>query len=67
MVEASVALDRCFKSERSAYANRVLDAVLNHGSVVPAIWLVEVVNGLLTGLRRGRIDEPEVAQAIEGR
>jgi len=64
VVDASVALDWCFRSEQSRYANKVLDHVLEEGATVPALWLTEVSNGLLTGRRRGRITAAEVAQAL---
>jgi predicted nucleic acid-binding protein len=63
VVDASVALDWCFESERSAYGERVLEHVLAHQAVVPVIWPSEVANGLLSGLRRSRLTPASLTQA----
>src|SRR5262249_61409589 len=55
VVDASVALDWVFRSERSQGANRVLEHVLREGMLVPPIWPAEVANGLLNARRRGRL------------
>jgi predicted nucleic acid-binding protein len=64
VVDASVALDWIFRSERSERANRVLAAVLEHGLVVPAIWPAEVANGLLAAQRKGRLKPEELPGAL---
>ena len=64
VVDASVALDWVFRSERSARANRVLEQALEQGIVVPSIWPAEVANGLLAGQRRGRLKPTDVPAAL---
>lgn len=64
VVDASVALDWVFRSERSARANLVLEHVLREGMVVPPIWPAEVANGLLNAKRRGRLTSDELPAAL---
>ncbi|MCA8972311.1 MAG: type II toxin-antitoxin system VapC family toxin [Planctomycetes bacterium] len=64
VVDASVALDWVFDSERTPYGQEALSHVIDAGAAVPALWPVEVANGLLSGLRRRRITEPEMAEAV---
>ena len=55
-LDASVALAWCFADEASDLADRVLDRLDLEGALVPAIWPLEVANGLRTAERRGRLD-----------
>ena len=64
VVDASVALDWIFRSERSAKANLVLEHVLREGILVPPIWPAEVANGLLSARRRGRLALDELPAAL---
>ncbi|NOT29893.1 MAG: type II toxin-antitoxin system VapC family toxin [Planctomycetes bacterium] len=64
VVDASVALDWIFRSERSERANRVLEQGLERGMVVPAIWPAEVANGLLTAQRRGKLKPEDLPGAL---
>lgn len=64
VVDASVALDWVFRSERSARANLVLEHILREGMLVPPIWPAEVANGLLNGRRRGRLAPDELPAAL---
>ncbi|MBI5948358.1 MAG: type II toxin-antitoxin system VapC family toxin [Chloroflexi bacterium] len=61
VVDASVALSWCFRDEQSDYAARVLRLLAKETAVVPALWLVEVTNGLLVAERRGRLSAADVA------
>ena len=65
MLDASVALAWCFPDESDVFAQRVLDALQDGVAVVPAIWALEVANGLLTGERRGRLSAADVARFAE--
>ena len=56
VLDSSVTLSWFFEDERTAATASVLDQVIEHGAVVPAIWRLEVANALQSGLRRGRID-----------
>lgn len=60
VIDASVALAWCFPDERSVYAERVLEALEGRVVLVPAIWALEVANGLLVGERRKRIEQPDI-------
>ena len=51
VVDASVALEGCFASERFSWANSFLDVVAAEGAIVPSIWPAEVADGLLTDCR----------------
>ena len=64
VVDASVALDWVFRSERSARANLVLEHILREGMLVPPIWPAEVANGLLNARRRGRLTPDELPAAL---
>lgn len=60
VIDASVALAWCFPDERSVYAERVLEALEGRVVLVPAIWALQVANGLLVGERRKRIEQPDI-------
>ena len=46
-----------FEDERTAASIAVLDRVVEAGAVVvPALWCLEVLNGLQVAVRRGRIN-----------
>ena len=56
VLDSSVTLSWFFEDERTGATASVLEQVIEHGAVVPAIWRLEVANALQSGLRRGRID-----------
>src|ERR1700719_4330784 len=45
-----------FEDERTAASIAVLNRVGEAGAVVPALWRLEVLNGLQVAVRRGRIN-----------
>lgn len=45
-----------FEDERTAASIAVLNQVAEEGAIVPALWRLEVLNGLQVAIRRGRID-----------
>src|ERR1700730_10925416 len=47
-----------FEDERTAGRIGVLNQVADTGAVVPALWRLEVLNGLQVAVRRGRITVP---------
>ena len=63
VLDNSVAMAWCFEDEASPYADRVLDAVVRDTAIVPALWPLEVANGLRSSVRRGRIS-PERAREL---
>lgn len=65
VVDASVALAWCFADETSTYADRVLDRLEVEEAVAPAIWPLEIADGLRTAERRGRIDPSELLRVRE--
>ncbi len=63
VVDASVTLAWCFEDEATAWTDGLLDRLRAGDRIaVPAHWPTEVSNGLLTALRRQRIqpDRPEL-------
>ena len=60
VVDASVALAWCLADEADEYAERVLERVSREGAVAPAHWPMEVVNGLRSAERRGRLKPDEL-------
>jgi len=56
VVDASITLAWCFADERTALSISVLDRLkAGDQALVPAFWSVEVLNTLLVGEKRGRI------------
>jgi predicted nucleic acid-binding protein len=56
VLDASAALGWVYQDEINDAALHILDRVTTAGAWVPAIWRLEVANGLQIGVRRGRID-----------
>jgi predicted nucleic acid-binding protein len=65
VVDASVTLAWCFPDEASEYADGVLVALEGRTAVVPAIWALEIANGLLVGERRKRVRQPDARRFVE--
>ena len=61
VLDASLALNWFFRDEQNAYAHRVLRRLDDDPPIVPDIWILEMVNGLLVGERRGRLTPADVA------
>jgi predicted nucleic acid-binding protein len=60
VIDASVALAWCFPDAGSDYADNVLIALEGASILVPAIWSLEVANGILSGERSKRLHQPEI-------
>lgn len=56
VLDASLALSWYFEDERTPAADVVLDRVVDIGAFVPALWRLEIANGLQSAIRRRRID-----------
>jgi predicted nucleic acid-binding protein len=56
VLDASFALTWCFDDETTGRADQVLRDLRSDYSLVPAIWPLEIANGLVVAERRGRID-----------
>ena len=55
VLDSSMTLSWYFEDERTAARIAVLNQVADEGAVVPALWRLEVLNGLQVAVRRGRI------------
>ena len=64
VLDASTALAWCFRDEEDAVAVRALDRLAESDAWVPAIWSLEVANGLLTAERRKRITAAAASSAM---
>jgi predicted nucleic acid-binding protein len=64
VLDASVALAWCFEDEGGDTAIAVLERMRSDEAVVPAIWPLEVTNGLVTAERKGRLSPRAAAQAL---
>ena len=56
VLDNSVALAWCFEDEQTDAVMALLNRVAETGAMVPQLWPVEALNGLLSAERRGRID-----------
>lgn len=65
VVDASITLAWCFTDESSPYADDVLGRLGHDEAMAPAIWPLEVANGLLTAERHGRLDAAEMPRLRE--
>ncbi|HLJ96197.1 MAG TPA: type II toxin-antitoxin system VapC family toxin [Gemmataceae bacterium] len=64
VLDGSITLAWFFEDEVDAYAESVEDALASAAAVVPALWPLEVANGLLMGERRKRTTEAKVTQFL---
>lgn len=55
VVDTSVSLAWCFEDERTDTTDALLWQVATSGAIAPGLWPLEVLNGLATGERRGRL------------
>ena len=62
VLDCSVTLSWCFPDEVDAYAVAVREAMRQSTAYVPAVWWLEVANGILVAERRGRMTQSESAQ-----
>lgn len=68
VVDASIALAWCLDDEHRDDADRALEVVAVDGAVVPAVWPLEMANGLRSAERRGRLaaaDLPRLRLLLE--
>lgn len=55
VLDGSAALAWCFEDEGTPAVDLVMMQVVQEGAIVPALWRLEVANGLQTSIRRGRM------------
>ena len=65
VLDNSIALAWCFEDEQTDAIMALLDRVAREGAMVPQLWPIEAINGLLTAERRGRIGH-ETRQRLAG-
>jgi predicted nucleic acid-binding protein len=56
VLDSSAALAWIYAEETTDAVRRIFEIVAESGAFVPALWRLEVANGLTVGVRRGRID-----------
>ncbi len=66
VLDASMALSFVLVDEFTADSQRILSTLAVDGAVVPALWEFEVLNGLRSAHRRGRISDAGIATALRG-
>lgn len=64
VLDASVTLAWILQEENLTYVNQIQDQVEMAGALVPAIWPLEVANGLVNAERRGRLQTGEVMRVM---
>lgn len=60
VLDASTTLSWAFDDENDDYADAVLGVLADGFAIVPALWPLEVGNGLVIALRRSRVSQEEV-------
>lgn len=63
IVDASVTLSWCFEDEATDASEALLRRLLMEGGLAPGHWPFEVTNALISGERRGRLDEARLSVA----
>ncbi len=66
VLDASMALSFVLDDEFTPLSERVLRDVASDGALVPCLWDIEVLNGLRSAERRGRISPASLTTAIHG-
>jgi predicted nucleic acid-binding protein len=64
VLDSSVTLAWFFEDETNPYADSVDDSFVVARAVAPALWPIEVANGLLMGERRKRTTETRVSEFL---
>jgi predicted nucleic acid-binding protein len=64
VVDNSVIMSWCFEDEENGYAEAVLESLEAGEAFVPAIWPLEVGNGLLAAERKKRLSRASVVRFL---
>lgn len=56
VLDSSATLAWCFEDESTPTIDAMFERIADQGAVVPALWRLEVANGLHMGVRRRRLD-----------
>lgn len=62
VLDASMALAWCFEDESDPLPVEVLRGLPAAGAWVPAIWPIEVANGVIVGERRQRLSQAQISR-----
>ncbi len=62
VLDASVSLTWCFADESTDHSNAVLRSLRDVRAIVPALWIFEVENALVSGVRRKRISKKAISE-----
>ncbi len=65
VLDASATMAWCYEDEATPYTETLLGRVQAAGAVVPAVWTLEVINSLLLGERRSRLNAAQVARFVQ--
>jgi predicted nucleic acid-binding protein len=65
VIDASVALSWCLTDEANLGAQPLLDVVLAEGGFVPAVWPLEVIDGLVMAVRRNRVPAAAIIESLD--
>ena len=66
VADASVTLPWCFHDETTPFTDGLLSRLIaGEGIAVPAHWTAEVLNGVIKGKQRGRVDDSTIKQFFE--
>lgn len=65
VVDVSVAAKWFLSDERSGFANSILEQIAREGAYVPALFIWEIQNVLLSAERASRMTSSEVDEALE--
>ena len=66
VLDASMALSFVLADEFTRESEHAHSTIAADGAVVPALWEYEVLNGLRSAERRGRITEAAITNALQG-
>ncbi len=64
VLDCSVTLPWFFEDEVDGYADAILNLLAKEDATAPALWPLEVVNGLVGAERRGRLSADDVTNAL---
>ena len=64
VLDASVTLAWVFPDEYDPLANTVMEMIGEEGAAVPSIWVLDILNALLVGERRGRVTQADVVATV---
>ncbi|MCL2653194.1 MAG: type II toxin-antitoxin system VapC family toxin [Propionibacteriaceae bacterium] len=65
VVDASITMSWCLDDEATTATDELLARVRREGAVAPSLWRYETCNALVTGLRRKRLKEADIARLLE--